>query len=351
MPQRQQFNPVVAFPEFYANPVIAELATNPRWTVSSTKTTEARKAKFPLDMRAFLYGGLSKAGDPVSPGIIRGAWSPDEECLVTLDEMTSLFPLANNCAYYLQVDLDRYMVLDIEKDCPPAEAARLLSMAGALYTEVSMSTLGYHLVMPMPKNFSQWPDATGKRVLKHPKGWWEILLEHWITFTRLPIPPDRFTELSQGHSIVVPTWEEVWAELASEAVASPSIALDIEDECPDLPYRNEIVNAVVGTGHGKSPADFHHDTSRFEFSVLGVYDHRLELLLQTVTFPGDIDGSQFDDNDRTWLLYLAATKGLPYRDKHSELRSGLPYLLSQAAALRGRRVAQQEMTLTGRSER
>lgn len=349
--EQQPFDPMAHFPQFYANPVIADLADAPKWTVSSTKTTETRRAKFPVDMRCLLDGGTSKDGRPVQPGTIRGAFRADATCLVTLTELTTRFPMASNCAYHLNTQLDGYLVLDIEKTCPPHEAARLLSMTEDLYRETSMSERGYHLVLPPPDNFWEWPDAVGKRVLKHPEGWWEILMEHWITFTRNPIPPEHLDRLAKGRPIEAPTWEQVWAELATVAEPTASVDFDFELDRPEIPHEDLLVDAIIGPGHGRTPEQFGNDMSRYEFSVLGVYDKRLEVLLDTVTFPDHTQATDYDDTARVWLLYLAAARSLEQRPKHAELRSGMPYLLKQASSMRGNRLAQREMTIDGRRAR
>lgn len=324
------------FPSFYGNPHIQELAAAPRWTVSTTKASEEYRTKMPLDIRAYFYGGVSKDGKILGPGVIRGAFATDETCLFDLDELTTRLPEASNCAFYLQSSIDEYLVLDIEPTCPPAEAARLLAMPGALYVETSMSGKGFHLLMPVPKNFWDYPIAANKRVLKHPQGWWEILLEHWITFTRYEVSDVQRARMEALAPATPPTWEQVWEELADSVVASHSASVLIEAAKPGIPYEELLIKAVVSTGHGRDPKDFNHDLSRFEFSVLGVYLHRIEDIVANTSLPG-VDPAVFDDSMLAWIVYLAATKGIPHRLKHTETRNGLPFLLSQAQALISRR--------------
>lgn len=326
------FDPRDSFPEFYDNPHITRMGVSPRWTVSTTKSAEGRRSKFPLDMRCLLDGGTSQSGEPLAPGTIRGAWSTDEECLVDLEELTTRFPRASNAAFYLRTSADSYVVLDIEAKCPPEEAARLLSVPGALYAETSMSGNGYHLLMPVPANFWDYPAATSKRVLSHPQGWWEILLEHWVTFTRHPVPADRLDKLG-GPPAQPPTWEQLWAELAANAQESLATDIEVSAQMPEIPWAENLITWITAEPHGREPADFHHDMSRFEFAVLSVYLHRLDQMLESIPFPPGTDTSAFDDSARTWLIYLAASRTLPPRAKHSEPRGGMPFLLYRATAM------------------
>lgn len=287
-------------------------------------------------MRCLLDGGVSRDGKPLLAGTVRGAFTNDETCLVTLDELTERFPRANNCAYYLRTVFDGYLVIDIEKDCPAAEAARLLAIKGALYTETSMSGSGYHVLMPMPKNFRDHPVAMAKRVLRHPEGWWEILLEHWITFTRNPIAPQRLDlllQLAEASPEPVPSWEELWTEAAFRARASTAAEVSVSVQKPTIPYEDVFLDALIEDGHDRDPSQFDGDLSRFEFSVMGVLHNRLDRVISYMPLPPDAEVDSFDDSARAWLIYQAATRLLPARPKHAELRNDMPFLLDRAVAM------------------
>lgn len=329
-------DPLTAYPEFHSNPQIRAMAANERWTVSSTKATENRPSKFPVDARCLLFGGVSASGGHLEPGVVRGAFAHDERCLVDLDTLTQALPNTTNVTYYLNSRLDGHLVMDIEADCPPAEAARLLSMLDPLYSELSMSGRGYHLLMPMPANFWDFPEAAGKLVLRHELGWWEILLEHWITFTRVPIPTERALQLEMIAPDEPAVWEDVFAELAAKAKTAPVADIDVDMDKPEIPYEDVIVKAILGNDHFRKLEDYGNDHSRYEFAVMGTYENRLKIFLETISLEG-LDEASFDDNMRAWVVYLAAQQGLEPRPKHSETRSGMPFLLSQAVSLIARR--------------
>jgi len=320
------------FPDFYTNTAIQALSHESRWTISSTKPIETVNgktgekyvlpAKSPLDVRE-----LSRHDN------IRGAFSNDETCLMTLDELNSSFMgAAANNAFYLNAQIDEVLVLDIEPSCPPEIRDLLLSLP-ALYRETSMSGHGYHMIMPMPDNFWDYPVAASKRKLQHDQKWYEIMIEHWITFTRNvdhvphPAPP--------GSDPL--TWEQVYEDLAQEAVESARAEFVLDEERPELPMAEVIYKVMTdGPKYNKTLADFHDDYSRWEYGHFGFLCNRLEELLSTRMLSR---AHPWSESDRAWLLYEAAQRILPPRDKHVEMRTGLPYLLYVANGLVAERLS------------
>lgn len=311
-------------PLIYTNPAVAQLGREPRWTVSDS-------TKRPIDIRHLMDGCGSRCQHD---GPVRGAWATDERCLVTLDELTDFLPRAANRAFWLRGTVDRVLMVDIESSCPPGEAARLLSMGGDLYRERSMSGKGFHLLMPLPTNFYDFPVAAAKVVLKHPRGWWEVLIEHWATFTGSPVGDTFGLGPASGPA---PSWEGLYAEVASQAVEVLTVDLDIDAERPEVPRREQILEIVTRGGHKRDPADFGGDMSRFEFSVLGVLYNRLRNVVKAVE--SVTPDYEYDESALTWLLYDAAASLLEHRPKHDEARNGMPLLLNSAAALIAQRLA------------
>lgn len=315
-----QFDPRSTFPEFYANPIIGAIADVPRWTVSDNE-------KMPINMREL-----------ISSGRIWGAHEISDQCLVTLDELAQALPTAANNAFYLRGQTDGVLVLDIEKTCPPHVAQELLALPN-LWAEPSMSGKGYHLVMPLPANFWDFPIAAGKRVLKEEHGYYEILLDHWITFTRAPLPVAALPPRDYRPG----AWEEVYASLAVHAVEAPTVEFDFSTERPEIPRLNQIIDLMTRRPLDKTPGDFHDDYSRFEFSALGILYNRLQTILIAVK---DVEpDTVYDESAISWLLYEAAQHLLPEREKHEEIRNGMPLLLNAAVSLVALRLGSQN-TLT-----
>lgn len=310
-----EFDPVAHFPEFYSNPVIQELAHEPRWTVSDNTKT-------PIDMRELLDNEA-----------IRGAWSRDQNCLVALDELTTRLPNAANAAFYLQAQIDEYAVLDIEPSCPPHILKSLLAVE-SIYSELSMSGKGYHLLLPLPKNFEDFPIAKNKKVLRHHTGWFEILLEHWVTFTRNPLPAEKAVLVgTDPHA-----WEKLYAMLAAVAKEAPTAEVDIDIDKPEIPYEEKVLEMIVGRARiKKTITDFNGDYSRYEFSVMGsIYN-----AMGAITWAFEDENTHFTDTHKAWLVFLAAQKILDARNKHTEMRNGMPLLLNNSVSMIAQRKGQE----------
>ncbi|WP_442545191.1 hypothetical protein ACSBOX_05815 [Arthrobacter sp. KN11-1C] len=319
-------DPRACFPHFYTNPAVRLLETFPRWTVSGRlgDDTDA-KAKAPIDTRALLESGR-----------VRGAWAVDENCLVTLGELTQLLPAAANAAFYLRAPTDGLLVIDIEASCPAEISANLLALPGILYAETSMSGRGYHIVTGLPENFYEHGVAASKRVLRESHGWYEILLDHWVTFTREPISEEimvraRNTDLASAPFGSV---DDLYSSLAETARAATATSAEVNTSAtvPDITGSQEIVGRTLAgaAARFKTLEQFGGDNSRFEFSVLGVLYREMRSHLVRYGF---INRVTYSPDDQAWMLYQAALQALPSRPKHNELRNGRPFLLDRAAAM------------------
>lgn len=318
-------NPTTLFSDFYENRAINALRRAKFWTVSG-KLDEDSKGKAPIDMRHLL-----------DVGRVRGAWARDARCLVDLDELTLRLPDASNVAYYLDSLTDGLMVLDIEPGCPQEIAHNLLALPGALYTETSMSGRGYHMVFAKPKNFHDHPAAQTKKVIREEHGWYEILLEHWVTFTRRPVLEAMMSRASEIDLAAAKfgTFEELYASLAKTAKVTPTVATQVGNlgtETPKIAGMGSIIrNTITGAeSRLRSLDDFGGDRSRFEFSVLGTLYRQMTIHMVVV---GNQRNVTYSLNDRAWLLFLAAQEVLPRRAKHNERRNGRPFLLDRAASM------------------
>ncbi|WP_240371979.1 hypothetical protein [Brevibacterium zhoupengii] len=318
-------DPQAVFPDFYTNTAIKTLSGASRWTVSG-RLGEESKGKAPIDMRHLLDTG----------GRVRGAWSRDEQCLVTLDDLTEQLPNAANVAYYLQATTDGLIVIDIEPSCPAVISAQLLALPETIYSEVSMSGRGYHLIVPLPENFHDHNAAAGKKVLREEHGYYEILLEHWCTFTRRPISHEDWNCV---HTANEPEPEHastaaLYASLAKTAKATGTTSTTVHTsvETPEITGGEEIVSRTLDGADPrfKTLDDFAGDASRWEFSVLGTLYNEMRRHLVVV---GYLRRTSFSDGDVAWLLFEAVQQVLPPRSKHRERRNGRPFLLDRSAAM------------------
>lgn len=317
--------PRARFPEFYRNPAIQALAGASRWTVSGRLGDDQNaKAKAPIDMRALL-----------DIGRVRGAWRIGPECLVALGELTERLPEAANHAYYLQAQTDGLVVVDVEPGCPEEVARGLLALPGTLYSETSMSGRGYHLVTALPDNFYEFTAASGKRVLLESHGWYELLLDHWVTFTRRPIAADVL-EAAQHESSPreFASVEDLYASLARSAKATCPVPTGVRTagEAPPIKGGEQIVERTLDGARPrlKTLHHFDGDRSRWEFSILGTLFREMRGHLVRVGF---VRRTEYSPGDQAWLLYTAALEAIPDRPKHHERRNGRPFLLDRAAAM------------------
>lgn len=305
------------------------LATLPRWTaVNETAFTEEQilasnklvssaftSAKVPIDMQHFIRTNR-----------LRGAVRTDNFCLVTLPEVIQAIPASNNACFYLQSLTDGYLILDIEPEASPETKAKFLSLPNIVYAETSLSGNGYHLLMPLPKNFHDFPIATGKRALKHPTEHWEILLNHYVTFTTMTLPslpaPDP-----NG-----PTLETIWAEIAPTAQEVVRTEINLSIDKPQIPHETELLAGLRNSRYRKKPEDFNLDYSRYEFGYIAYLYRTLIRLISTLIAdteyrPDKILREDFSTDAIAWLIYQILLEKLEHRDKHDEERHGLPWLL------------------------
>lgn len=321
--------PTRLFPGFYGNQTVRDiLAPQARWTVSDSR-------KMPVDMRALLADGQ-----------VRGARQHDESCLVTLDELTSGLPGATNCAYWLDASLDGVVVIDIERTCPPEISAPILEL-GSLYSEVSMSSLGYHLLMPLPTSFYDMP-AGSRSVLRAEHGYWEVLQRHWVTFTRRPVPTgNRLRDPSDG--VDTSAWDALWRSLAeAHGAPAPIGAVAVEADEPESIEELRTFAQEVSERwfYHRSLKSFNNDHSRYEWGAACYFYHACRSHLRRYRR----DDRGYTSQEAAWILYLVLKDKIPYRPKHDETRNGLPLLLSTATRVVSRMLEMQAQTADSRNQ-
>lgn len=289
------------FDDFYNHPFIKSITDNEKWTVSD-------KDKKPIDMFAYKYRQQ-----------ITGALFTDNKSLVSLPELCELIPNARNNAYFMDSIVDKFVVLDIEPICPDAIKQKLLKTK-YVYGEISMSGKGYHLIYPLPNCFSKYPIAQKKIVMKEEHGYYEILLQHYVTFTRNMLP-----DATGGED-----FEKIFEELASIQKETIRKDIDVQELKPNnIPLEKDILITLNHLDYNKTPIDFHNDMSKYEYGFMGFLYYKLkkQLALQ------DYKEHKYSDNEKAWLLYTVAKNKIPKRQKHNEYRNNLPWLLYLASEI------------------
>lgn len=282
---------------FYQNEYIRSIAPLNAWTISDEN-------KRPIDMHEYR-----------SKRHICGCGSTQSPSLTDLNTVCQTIPCAANHAYYMDALRDKYVVLDIEPICPDDIKSQLLQLP-YVYGEYSMSGKGYHLVLPLPDCFQEYPIAQTKVKMQEEHKYYEILLNHFVTFTRNMLPP------ATGHS----DFEPIFRELCAQQKEVHREQIDIESIAPDgIPAQAMLLNTLMGCKYRKTPESFFGDMSKYEYGHIGFLRFKLDKMLNTITIRNN--GHQYTDNEIAWLLYQVALEQIPYRPKHDESRDGLPWLL------------------------
>lgn len=290
------------YDNFAAHPVIKNIAKNPRWTTNI-------KGKTPLSILSFLNVINNRPNC-----ILTGAFQPAPPHTTTLEELVKLIPPANTYVYHLSAAMDGICVIDIEPKCPDDEKERLLRMP-ALYREVSMSGRGVHLIMPYPAEIlSRYPHAAKKERLQHKQKWYEIMFNHYITFTGIMLPePDQYDNTLFDTLIESLSKEQKHTERAD-------IAVDELKTC-DAPYIEDIkhymLQDLTKQLKGKTCDDFEGDKSRYEYAVMCHLTRAAQNITNAATIAKE---HKYTDAEILYLMTHVAKEYLPHRAKHDETR-------------------------------
>lgn len=298
------------FPEFYNNKFVKSIAKNQKWTVSDLN-------KRPIDMKALfeqqkVWGASSARG-----------YNP----YVDLKTLITNLPDAFNNAYYLESETDKFVVLDIEPDCPDIMKQALLQLP-YVYGEISMSGKGYHLVFPLPEEiWKKYPAIHNKVALKEKHKHYEILINHMVTFTRNYIDPPYDPK-------PIEEFQRLFETLAGETketiqcTSSDTQILDTDS----IPMFKRTITVLKSQKYKKKPEDFFNDMSKYEFGMAGFYYNALERLTKNKLY-ADI---KYTNNEKAVIIYTLLQENLEYREKHDTKRNNVPWLLYMAAQLVGK---------------
>lgn len=165
------------WPGFYGNPAIQALGEFPMWTI--TDPTDKKPCSFQA-----MSEGRTYINEKNNEEMFPGARLTKQRDQVTLGELVSRFPDASNNSFCLFGAEHGYIVIDIEKTATDETRERLLELQW-VYAERSLSGTGIHLLVPYPAElFDEFENAAVKPAIKSPDNTWEVLVNHWVTFTR-----------------------------------------------------------------------------------------------------------------------------------------------------------------------
>lgn len=329
---------------FFNNPDIQLLGQQKRWTVSvdlpdNENIPERLRGgtKVPLNIQALRRNR------------IHGAYRDEESCLATLDESMQILPQAGNNAFFIKSTEDGLMILDIEKTCPADIAQSFIDTLPWTYAEYSLSGKGYHLLLPLPDNYYDFPHAMGNVALKDDNGHYEILMHHFVTFSRNPIdnptPPKASNERNAN-------WSALYEQLASKVkrrLDVSEIAIEIEDLTEGFEHRSTLINLVHDEPYRKTPYEFDNDMSKFEWGLLNhiyfvisryISEYNSQSLYSKPRYDSDgqlvrkYEPIELTDQQMIAICYASVHEYMEvndmHREKHTTTRNGLPFLLDQS---------------------
>lgn len=302
------------FPKFYNNAFIKEISKNPKWTISD----KDKKPVSIYDLRNKLIFGREFDN-------INGASSYKKEDMTNLPDLLKLVPNASNHAYYLDCKKDGWVVLDIEKTCPEKYKKQFLKLP-YLYGEHSLSGKGIHLFCPLPSNWDKYKAYHNKPKLQETHGWYEILMTHWVTFTRNEL--EQTESKGDGkHDL-----SKVFAKLAHMTQAHAKAKVEVTTDKPKIPNEKAILAKMKDFKYNKTVEDFPFEGrkgnySAYEFGMASYFYHELRYLLKS---DQNFKKTDYNDTQIAWLIYKLLKKNLKHRAKHDEYRDHMPWLLFNA---------------------
>lgn len=301
-----------SYEKFINHPFIQSIAENPKWTISDEN-------KMPINM-----------GTLMTEDRIAGASPYDSSATTTIETIDNFFQrygkIPKNHAYFLDVMLDNFVVLDIEPECPDDIKQKLLNTQ-YIYGEKSLSGKGYHLIFHTPPCFLDYPAAYAKPAIKDGNGWYEILLNHAVTFTHNMIP-----EADNTHT---ESFNDIYEAIAKNEKESRSTNVKVvEMEKPDTQYADKILEYLLKAAkqYKKVPQDFMHDEGKnrgkpdigkWEFAYISFMYWKLRSILKVQCIEQE---HTYNEDEKAYFLYTIACQVIPYRQKHNEYRQNLPWL-------------------------
>lgn len=307
---------------FYNNDFIKSIANNPKWSISD-------KDKRPINMSA-LETFLKERDTRVYIG---GASQYDDTNMTTLGHTVKMLPNVANHAYMLNAKIDGWVVLDIEKTCPPDLKKKFLQIP-YLYGEHSMSGKGIHLICRLPSNWNEFPNYQNMVKLQAKTGWYEILMYHWVTFTRNHLDKISSKGTKDGYTIA-----DIFKDLTDQVKASQKTAIKELVDKPDIPSEKRVLKLMEPFQYSKKPEDFPKldvnknylgpDMSRYEF---GYASYLAYYVNQTINKLPSLAKKQYTDQEIEWMVYDLLKKRLKWRAKHDTKHKNMPWLLYNAVA-------------------
>lgn len=312
------------WPDFYEHPFIKRIADTKKWTISLPEN------KMPIDMFNLKYYAKITGCVPDTPHSMETLANSIE-----ITEKTTGSPPINH-AFNMDMNQDNFIVIDVEPKCPTGLKTKFKKLP-YLYAEKSMSGKGYHIIMPIPKEYFDYPALFKLQKMQEKHKFYEIMFSHWITFTRDMLPPaptnadDTF-------------FKQIFKELAEKQIEYDTTELDFEMddnhniETSDIPGADEIIAyATNGANEYKRPLkDYENDASSFIFGASGHFYNVMSKLMKA-SFIQKFN-HEYTPQEQTRILYAIIKDRVPDRPKNHEKRGNTTWLMAQCKKMVGLRL-------------
>lgn len=315
--------------EFAKIPIISKIKNEAEWTVSSDK-------KIPVDMKFFLDNRGS-----IRPANVLSDIYP----LVPLDD--TMIPELDgiNRTYHLHAAQNHIFMVDIE----PKASDELLNSGikfPANYTEISKNG-GVHLLIEVPNDLINKENEYlfNGTVFKTPSGEFEYIFNnHFITFTKRIVydkpladfenNPNEKMQLKQLlNSIVEMDKDRKAAREAAQLEKATYNPNDIHESLIKRLLKTSVLKQTIVNQKRKDPNDVDNDMSVFEHKIAIACAGRVDYVLSYFkTMPQSrIIYADFSESDAIRTIELMLIEILDHREKHDEVRYGMPWLVYQAS--------------------
>lgn len=317
------------------SPLIKSLAKNKAWTVSTSK-------KMPINFNEYMTSGR-----------IKGA-SKKNDPFVKLEDIINFEPLGRqtNLTVKLNASENSIILLDIEPHAPVETKKELLENFPYEYGEFSRNG-GIHLLTYVPDELITSENAYlfEETKIQHESTDWEVMFNHYITFTRYQFKPHRNGDMKIEENMRKMTdfLSEIVEMDKDKREARLEARLKIKQfNLEDKSEGYDFIKSYVDEDVLKRKLDatdesrFYYenksgvDMSRYEASIISQINSYLINVRNVVETQSALFSSkniEVTDSDLVMLAYDLVKDYLEPREKHDTLRIGIPYLLYQTRNL------------------
>lgn len=301
---------------FVEHPAIKPLANYQRWTVTEPDT------KRPIDI-PWMWATAPDCQ-------IRGCDYRLPDTMLTLPKLVEMTTADGqevmNFAYYLTPDLDDIIVVDVEPTATNEVKEAFLNTP-FIYGETSMSGRGFHLIYPKPKHlFDKYPISQTKSRLRSEDKTFEILIEHWVTFTGNQVKPPAMPRN---------TLESLVESLFANATESPTEStLSVSEDAPESVTTwmyTEFAPIILRQAASNAPTleECHQDMSEYEARYVTYLIRQFNQIMKAYNTRIPEPYIPTDD-EVVYFAALLAEEMLDWREKHERIFNGHKWLIQKA---------------------